>query len=335
MIKRALLLALPAALLFPAIAAAQTSLKCPDLDARYRSLKVTRLQPLRRGKRWRPGKAKTINTVSCDMHGLKTGEAEYDGKNLVLKRSYVYKTTEETKEYCKKRKSEEKLTTSFSDEAQSSLDDFCRRNKRKDFSMVQVFDASPSKGRATARKPLRRIFRIYNKKGFVAEEHYFDPFMNLESVNVYSYDRKNNLTQLSVNDFDGRQMKRETYTGNKATRSRTASLYGGTNQLRRKTVKELREDNTVRREVRTDYDSGEQPVTRVEITYDTRGVAKKEQVFDADAAEPRYEYDYFHKVDAKGNWTERWRTRVTIFNGKRLKSSTQPPEITTRTISYY
>jgi|GEM_PF-1298895 len=331
--KTILFLTLAAGLCVPA--AAQTDLKCPELTPRTRSLKISRMQPLRRGKEWLEGSPKSVNAVSCDLYGMKTEEAEYDGKNLVLKNTYVYKEKEEARALCDKLKSEEKLTSTFSDEAQSSLDDFCRKYRKKDFGVVQVFDASPSQGRETSRKPVRQIFRLYNKSGFTAEEHSFDPMLNLETVTLYVYDKANNLTEMTQNDFSGRQLKRETYTWNKATSSRTHSVYGETNELRKKNVFELREDGTLRREVRSTYDSGEQPVTRNEIYCDAKGRPEKELVYDADAAEPKYEYTYAYKFDAKGNWTEERRTRVIVYNGNRMQDTQYAPEITKRELMYY
>ncbi len=325
----ALLLALPAAL------PAQTDLACPELRPRTRTLKISRMQPLRRGKEWLPGTARTVNLVSCDMYGMKIEEAEYEGKNLVLKHSYSYKEKEESKALCDKRKSEEKLTSTFSEEAQSSLDDFCRANKKKDFAAVFVYDASPSQGRETARKPVRQIFRIFNARGFVTEEHSFDPMMNLESLTLFAYDKANNLTEKTVNDAEGRQLKRETYAWDKPTASRIKSVYGQNNELRARTVYARREDGTLRRELRTDYDSGEQPLAKTEIYCDERGLPQTELAFDADSAEARYEYAYTHKLDAKKNWTEQRRTRVTIYDGVRVPDVQRPPEITLRDFIYY
>ncbi|OIO01761.1 MAG: hypothetical protein COX65_10120 [Elusimicrobia bacterium CG_4_10_14_0_2_um_filter_56_8] len=293
------------------------------------------MQPLRRSKVWLPGTAKNINSVSCDLYGMKTEEAEYDGKTLVLKNSFIYKDKDESRELCRQLKSREKLTTSFSSEAQSSMDDFCRKYSKKDFGVVLVYDASPSQGRETSRKPVRQVFRLFNKRGFVVAEHSFDPLMNLESVTLYSYDKANNLTGLTVNDFDGRQMKREAYSWSKATNSRTYSVYGGNNELRKKTVFENREDGTLRREVRSTYDSGEQPVTRSEIYHDAKGRPEKELVYDADAAGPKYEITYTYKYDAKGNWTEERKTREIVYNGKRMQDTQHAPEITLRELMYY
>lgn len=326
-----LLALLPLAL--PAFA--ETSLKCPELNPKTRSLKVLRMQPQRRGKDWLEGLPKSVNAVSCDLYGMKTEEAEYDGKNLVLKHAYVYLEKEEARKFCTERRSQEKLTTTFSDEAQSSVDDFCRKHQKKDFGIVQVFDASPSQARESSRKPVRQIFRLYNKAGFTAEEHAFDPLMNLETVTLYAYDKKNNLSELTVNDFEGRQLRRETWAWNKAAASRTHSVFGETNELRKKTVFEQREDGTLRREVRSAYDSGEQPVTRSEIYCDAKGNPEKELVYDADAAEPKYEYTCVYKRDAKGNWTEERRTRVIVFNGNRMQDSQYAPEITKREFIYY
>ena len=316
-------------------AAAQTELKCPELKPRTRALKVLRMQPLRRGKEWLEGSPKAVNTLACDLYGMKTEEAEYDGKNMVLKHAFSYLEKEEARAFCEGRKSEEKLTTTFSGEAQSSMDDFCRRHKKADFGIVTVFDASPSQGRESARKPVRRILRLYTKAGFTAEEHAFDPLMNLESVTLHVYDKKNNLTETTVNDFDGRQLSRDAWAWNKAAASRTHSVYGGSNELRKKTVYELREDGTLRREVATTYDSGEQPMTRVEIYCDAKGRPEKELVYDADAAEPKYEYAYSYKYDAKGNWTEQRKARSIVYNGNRLPDTQSAPEITKREFLYY
>ncbi|MDD2806134.1 MAG: hypothetical protein PHV33_11305 [Elusimicrobiales bacterium] len=316
-------------------AAAQADLKCPELKPKTRQLKVLRMQPQRRGKDWLEGLPRNTNSVSCDLYGMKTEEAEYDGKNLVLKHAYVYTEKEEARAFCERRKSEEKLTTTFSDEAQSSVDDFCRKYRKKDFGIVRVFDASPSQAKESSRKPVRLIMRLYTKAGFTAEEHAFDPLLNLESVTVYAYDKANNLSEMTVNDFEGRQLRRETWAWNKAAAARTHSVFGETNELRRKTVYELREDGALRREVRSTYDSGEQPVTRSEIYCDAKGRPEKELIYDADAAEPKYDYTYAYKYDAKGNWTEERRSRVLVFNGNRMKDSQSPPEITKREFIYY
>jgi len=321
--------------LLPAALSAQTDLKCPDFRPRTRTVTTSRMQPLRRGKEWLPGTPKSVNSVSCDMYGMKTEEAEYDGKNLVLKQSFVYMEREDSKALCDKRKSEEKLTSTFSDEAKSSMDDFCRANKKKDFGAVFAYDASPSQGRETARKPIRQIFRIFNARGFVAEEHSFDPLMNLESVTLYAYDKGNNVTEMTVNDADGRQLKRETYAWNKPTASRIKSVYGQNNELRAKTVYALREDGTLRRELLTTYDSGEQPLSKTETYCDEKGLPQTELTFDADSAEAKYEYTYTHKLDKKGNWTEQRRSKVIVYNGVRMPDDKRPPEITRRDFIYY
>lgn len=314
---------------------AQTDLRCPEFKPKVRSVRTSRMQPARRGKDWLAGVPKSVTAVTCDLYAMKTEEAEYDGKNLVLKNSFVYKEKEEARALCETLRSEQKLTTTFSTEARSSLDDFCRKNLKKDYGAALVYDASPAQGRESARKPVRQIFRLYNARGFVTEEQAFDPEMNLESVTLYAYDKANNLTETTVNDFDGRQLRRETLTWDKATASRARSEYGGNNELRRKTVDELREDGTLRRQVLTAYDSGEQPITRSETYCDARGRPEKELVYDADAAEAKYEYAYAYKYDPKGNWTEERKTRFIVYNGNRIAEPQQPPQVTLRELQYY
>lgn len=320
--------------LLPSAARAQTDLKCPEFAPKARTVKTLRMQPQRRGKDWLEGTPKNTNAVSCDLYGMKTEEAEYDGKNLVLKNSYSYKDKAGARAFCENRKSEERVVTTFSDEG-ASVDEFCRRYRKKDFELVQAFDASPSQGRESDRKPVRQVFRVFNDKGFVAEEHAFDPLMNLETVTLYAYDKKNNLAGVTVNDMEGRQLRREAFASDKATSSRTHSVFGENNELRKKTIFELREDGTLRREVRSAYDSGEQPVSRAEVYCDAKGRPEKELVYDADAAEAKYEYTYVYKYDPKGNWTEERKSRVIVYNGNRLPDTQYAPEITKREFLYY
>ena len=56
---------------------------------------------------------------------------------------------------------------------------------------------------------------------------------------------------------------------------------------------------------------------------------------DLQAADPKYEYTYTRKSDAKGNWTEERRSRVIVYNGKRMQDSQYAPEITKREFIYY
>ena len=326
---------LAAAFCLAAPAAAQTDLKCPEFNPRVRTVRLSRMQPLKRGKNWLEGSPKAIITTVCDLYGMKTEEAEYDGKNLVAKSSFVYKEKEEARRLCADLRSEQKLTSTFSEEARSQLDDFCRRNMKKDFGAVLVYDASPSGGRETARKPVRQIFRLYNARGFVTEERAYDPDMNLETVTLYAYDKANNLTETTVNDFDGRQLRRETFAWHKAAASRTRAVYGPSNELREKTVYEQREDGTLRREVLTTYDSGEQPLARTEFYCDAKGRREKELVYDADAAEPKYEYTYIYTADPKGNWTTERKNRVIVYNGNRIADTQYAPAIARRDLMYY
>lgn len=322
-----------AALLLAGGAAAQTDLKCPDYASGVRSLKVIHMQPVRRGRRWLDGTPTDSLAISCDERGMKTSEAQYDGKALTLKRAYVYSAAPEARKFCENLKSEEKRTTSFSEEGNSSLDDFCRRNRKKDFTMAAVYD--PAAARGAQAGPLRRVFTLLNKRGFPEKEYSFDAFNSLESVTAYDYDKNNGLTQVTVTDPDGGQLRRETFSGGGPAAPRVHSVYGETNQLKRKTADELRVDGTIRREVVTDYDSAEQPVSRSEIYMDTTGVPQKELIFDPDDPQPREEYDYTHELDKKGNWTERRRTRLLFFNGSPVKDPDSPPEITRREFLYY
>jgi len=331
-----------AALALAAPAGAETDLKCEPLKPGARTIKVSRMQPLRREKAWLEGSPKSVVLTACDTRGMKTEESEYDGKSLRIKTAYGYKEADEARALCVTLKSDAKLTTTFSGEARSSLDDFCRRSRKKDFGVALVYDRSPSGGdplqagdKESQRRPIRQIFRLYNTKGFVTEELAFDPGMNLETRTIYAYDKANNLTETSVLDFEDRQLSRETLTRDKRTAVRTRSTYGESNELRKKTVYEDREDGTLRRETRSAYDSGEQAISRSEIYCDGKGRYQKELVYDADAPEPAREFAYEYLLDGKGNWTQERKARLIIYNGNRIADTQYAPEITKREIQYY
>ncbi|OGS13738.1 MAG: hypothetical protein A2285_03500 [Elusimicrobia bacterium RIFOXYA12_FULL_57_11] len=316
-------------------------MKCEPFTPRVRAIKISRMQPARREKTWLEGSPKSVTSVTCDIRGMKTGESEYDGKALRLKTAFTYKEGDEAKTLCENLMSEQKLTSTFSGEARSSLDEFCRRNRKKDFGVALVHDLSPSgagtqpRGQESFRQPIRQIFRLYNTRGFVTEEFAFDPLLNLETRTVYAYDKANNLTETTVLDFDDRQLSRETLTRDKKTASRTRSVYGESNELRKKTVYEDREDGTLRRETRSSYDAGEQVITRSEIYCNAKGRYEKELLYDGDAPEPGHELTYAYTVDAKGNWTQERRNRTILYNGNRIPDTQAAPEITNRELQYY
>jgi len=316
-------------------AAAQTDLKCPELRDKVRAVRTMRMEPVRRGKEWLEGTPKSVATLSCGPDGLKTEEAEYEGKAVVLSSSFTYNGKEGTNDLCEKLLAQ-KDTDEAPADAHLSVKEFCRNNLKKDISAALVYDSSPSsQGRESAKKPVRQIFRLYGKKGLVDEEDSFDMFQSLESVTLYTYDKTGELSGLTVKDPDGRQLKREAFARDKATSSRTRSEYDENNELRQKTVYELRETGALRRETRSTYDAGDQVVARTEIYSDEKGSPEKELVYDADGADPKYEYSYAYKYDARDNWTQERKTRVIVYNGNRLADTQYAPEITNRTISYY
>ena len=350
------------------------TLKCEDLKPRYSALKTKRMQPLRRGKIWLSGVSKAELVETCDPYGMKTGEAQYSRKSLQLKRKLIYKNRPAAGLLCETRRSGEKLTTSFSDEARSSLDDFCRKYKKADFDAVLVYDESAglsaeggpaavfvgnnsfagpdpfgAPGKSAGAKedattdgtaqgltaPFKRIFRVYNGTGFVNEEYFFDPEGGLETRKVYKYDAKNNLTEMAELDFSGNQLSRETFTFNRITSAKTSAIYGQTDELLKKTVSQYREDSTLRQVIVYVYDAGAQLVSKNEIHFSSSGLREKELVYQGDFETPAYEYHYSHKLDLKGNWTEERKTKFVFFNGKSLPDTQGAPEITQREITYY
>jgi hypothetical protein len=331
--KKVLELCLIAGLAAPA--AAQTDLNCPEFRQKVRLLRISRMEPVRRGKAWLDGSPKSAVATVCDLYGMKTEESEYSGKNLLRKTLFEYKEKDEARAICDKLLAARKAGSTFDAEQGTALSEFCEENGKKDFGAAFIFDASPSQGRETARKPVRKIFRLYNKHGFVTEERAMDPQDNLESVTLRAYDKANNLSELTLNDPEGRPLRRETYAADKATSSRTRSVYGQNTMLQEKTVYELREDGSLRREVRTTYDSGEQPMSRTEFYCDDKGRREKELAYDADAADAKYEYTYTYKYDKYGNWIEERRTRALVYNGNLIPDTQYAPEKTKREIQYY
>jgi hypothetical protein len=291
------------------------------------------MEPRRRGKVWLAGEPKTVFFTTCDFYGLKNEETESHQKALALKKRFIYKSREEAKLLCENLKSEEKLTSSFSEEARSALDDFCRKNRKADFDAVWVFDAAQDA--AGAEIPVRRIFRLYNPKGFPFEEYEFDSSMNLENRTAYTYDAKNNLAEKRDYNFEDKQLSRETYASDRVTASRTVLLFNENDQLAKKSVREYRETGEPRREHITTYDAGEQVLTKTEITCGAKGARETELVFQGDLEKPAYGYRYSHVFDKKGNWIEERKVKLTIYENKRFEDPKIAPEIVKREIVYY
>jgi len=323
------ILAMLAAFTVPAAAA---DLKCEDMKPRLKSLKVMTMEPRRRGKVWLEGEPVTVFQTSCDFYGLKNEEAEYNRKTLVLKTRYVYTPKEEAKAVCDDLRSGEKRTNTFSEESRSALSDFCRENKKKDFDSILVYDASQGTG---AEKPIRRMFRLYNPKGFPTEEYEFDPESGLEGRTAYKYDAKNNVAERTDYDREDKQLKRETYAADKLTASRTVSVFNENNILVKKTVREYREDGTLRRELLMTYDDTEQVLGKTEIACGLNSARETELVFQGDLERPVYEYRYSHKFDKNGNWTEERKVKLTLYEDKRFEDPKVAPLITKREITYY
>ncbi|HAH31277.1 MAG TPA: hypothetical protein DCL44_03070 [Elusimicrobia bacterium] len=320
-------------------AGAEMTLKCEDLKPRHRTLKIIRMQPRLQDKVWLAGVPKTELTETCDLYGMKTGEAQYSQKSLQWKRRLVYKDREATKLFCKEQAAAEKHTPSFAEATSSSLNDFCRKRKKSDFDAIFVYDET-DKNDGADNPPFKHIFRIYNASGFTGEEYFFDPASILETRKVYKYDSKNNLvetTELATTElgFAGNQVKRETFSFDPVTAVRTHAVYGRTTELTEKTVTEFREDSTLRRETRYTYDAGAQLVSKDEIYGSANGLTQKELLYQGDLDKPAYEYHYSYVLDSKGNWTEEWKTKFIVFNGKALPDTQAAPEITKREITYW
>jgi len=316
------------------VSAAEMTLKCEDLRPRYSALKTMRMQPVRRGKAWLSGVPESELLVTCDRYGMKTGEFQYSRKSLVLRHKMVYQDRKTARLFCENAESNDELTSGFSQDARASLEDFCRKQKKKDFDAVLVYDETA--GAAGNRsEPFKHIFRVYNGAGFVSEEYFFDPASGFETKKVYSYDAKNNLTEAAEIDFSGTQIKRETFSFDKITASKTHSVYRQTNELLEKTVSQYREDSTLRSITIYSYDAGAQLVSKSEIRCSAAGLQEKEVIYRGDFEKPAYEYHYSHKLDPKGNWAERRKTKFIFFNGKYFPDTQSHPEITRREITYY
>jgi hypothetical protein len=324
-----ILLALLAASAFP-LHAAETDLKCEKLSPAFSGLKVMLMQPRRRAKEWLADRPNAVFQTACDKHGYKTEESESGRSGLISRRRYLYKSREDAGRLCKDRKSEEKLTTTFSEDARSQLDDFCRENRKRDFDVVFVLDALT--GTAA---PVRQIFRLYTAKGLLAEEYEFDMAAGLEARTGYTYDPKNSLARKTEYAPDGRRLRREDYSSDNTAASRTVTLLDENDQPEKKTIYEYREDGTLRRETVTAYDAGGQELSRNEILYGGKGGRKTERVFQGDPPKPVYEYRYSHKLDKHGNWIEERKVKLLLYDNKPFGDPKTPPDITRREITYY
>ncbi|MBI4802858.1 MAG: hypothetical protein HY796_10085 [Elusimicrobia bacterium] len=309
-------------------------LKCENLKPKIKSLKVMTMLPVKRDKIWLEGVPGSVFQTSCDSDGLKTGEAEYQQKTLVSKKRFVHKTRKEIETVCKNIKSEEKVDSSFGEDSRSAFEDFCRENLKKDFDAVMVHDAVAAPGASGAENLIKQVFRFYNSKGLPAEDRQFDAYMGLEARIEYKYSGKNELAEKTEYGPDGGKLKQEVYSFDKKANTRSVSVFNEHGQLTEKTVYEHRKDGTLSREVRTEYNAGEQMLSKSEIYCDEKGAPLRESVYEG-SENPAYEYRYTYKSDKNGNWTEEWKTRFLTYGDKRLEDKSAAPRIVKREITYY
>ena len=161
-------------------------------------------------------------------------------------------------------------------------------------------------------------------------------FVNFKHTSTfkYVYSGKGELAERTEYGPDGTRLKQEVHSLDKKTGTRSVSVFNEHSQLLKKTVREFRKDGTLEKEVRTEYNAGEQMLSKFDISCDEKGRPRTEAVYEGGEA-PAYEYRYAYKYDAKGNWTEERKIKFLTYGGKKLEDKTASPRITKRELAYY
>lgn len=318
--------------LVPPAAGAQ-ELKCEGLKPGIKNLKVMLMSPVKRDKVWLEGSPGTTFQTACAPDGYKTEEAEYQQKTLVSKKRFVHKSREEVKALCLKAKPEDDADSEPGEDTRAELDKFCKEHQKRGPEAVMIYDAVAAPDAAGSSNLIRQTFRFLNSKGLPAEDRQFDNYMGLEARVEYKYGG-GELAERTDYGPDDAKLKQEVHSLDKKTGTRSVSVFNEHGQLTKKTVREYRKDGTLSKEVRTEYNTGEQMLSKSEIFCDGKGAPKTEAVYEGGES-PAYEYRYAYKYDAKGNWSEERKTKFLAYGEKRLEDRSVSPRITKREIAYY
>lgn len=308
-------------------------LKCEDFVPKIKSLKVMIMAPVKRDKVWLEGSPASTFQTSCAPDGFKTEEAEYQQKSLVSKKSFVHKSREEVKSLCKGVKQEEGTETPAGEDSRADLDAFCKEHLGKGPEAVMIYDAAAAPDASGASNLIRQTFRFRNSKGLPVEDRQFDIYMGPEARIEYKYGG-GELAERTEYGPDDAKLKQEVRSFDKKANTRSVSLFNEHGQILKKTVSEYRKDGTLSKETRIEYNAGEQVLFKYELACDDKGSPKTEAVYEGGET-PAYEYHYAYKYDAKGNWTEEWKTKFLIYGGKKLEDKTASPRVTKRELAYY
>lgn len=322
----------------PARAGIKSDRQSDGLSGPVKSLEVKKLSLSRKAGKWVEGAARASLRREYDEAGRKTEEAEYAGQSLTSRVRLVYHDKSDDP-FCRKLKSDDNWNSSFSEEKRYNLSLFCEDHGSDFYRSVYIYDMT-QKPEEPNRDGVDGILRsrfvsVTDKSGRTLLEYEFDGMGLLDFKKTFRYDKSGSPSEIlkstpaddpvekQVFSFDesGRLMSKSVSDSNGVVLSRKKFIYKG---------------GILSGESFTRHNTDGSVASRSEAVCDPDGNPLSESFYSGDSAGTySHEYSYSYKSDSSGNWTRKTGTRMAVSYGKKISDKHEPPEVTTRSITYY
>ncbi|GAB4032713.1 MAG: hypothetical protein Fur0012_11550 [Elusimicrobiota bacterium] len=286
------------------------------------------LLPYKKNKVWVPGKVTSEFETYYDREGKPVKELEKSSGQIILQKNYIYRGETETQQSCQEAIKKTEKDTSFTEVQENAFSDTCKKHKNKKMRMKVQYNISPQE---KSPRPFKTF--LYVETSGKSIEYVFDADLNMEYKLQKSVDKKNQISEESKTDQDGKQIEKTLYKYSSQPLSVLVKYFDENDLLKKEILKEYRADNTLRIQTETSYDNLEQIFSKNIVECDTSGFPLNEKQYNQNGA-LEYEISYSYEYDEKANWTQLTKSKKRIVYGKAI-SDEIPPEMFKREIKYY
>ncbi|MEA3307610.1 MAG: hypothetical protein U9Q34_07475, partial [Elusimicrobiota bacterium] len=332
-VKNTILLIL-IAFLFQTSLQAQNNIN-PEIKGNPKTIATTKHKTQKKGKKWLMGKPISKNFRLFNEKNLLLENKNYSKGALKSRMEYLYKTPKYGKALCDRKTSKKTISTTFLIEDADIIRDFCKKFGKNEILITYVYNTEKSFTDKKQAYLLKSSFDVINKKKQIINQYNFNSLGELENKKTFKYHKKDGLKEITEYDFTDTLAKKERFSYNKATKTRTHTISDEHGLMTKKIITDFRANNTLRKKEEFIYNDVETVRSKVESYYDKKGNKISELFFTADSLQPIYEYHYQRKVDKKGNWIYEKRIKMIQFYGKKIRDKNESPKFRTRSISYY
>lgn len=299
-----------------------------NLKGEIYSIKKIYILPFKKNNKWEDGKIQAVFETFFDREKRIVKEIEKNDKNIILQKNYVYKSSQQTKQFCKDLIEDTHKTSSFSQLDETPLEKFCSENMKHDLTMKIQYNITPDE---KTQKPFKIFF--YKKAKNFLEETAFDSENFMEYRIVSKYDKNSYIKERIKYDSEMHQIEKEIHNYSFSPLIKTIKYFDSNDILKKEIKEEYRTDNTLRKKTEIIYDNLEIVFSKTETEFDSTGLKSKERIYSQDNTLQR-ENTYEYLFDKNGNWIKEIKyEKIKIYD--KLIDSENPPQIIKREIEYY